>query len=646
MPKYKKPSTSTAIFKSTASMVAFLVLVVGLVAGIVLIRSGAFNRTQAAVAPVTHEQTQNGGSTRSKSVSTTDAVSAQANSVYLASITTKPYREVTGMEGLGLSWKRVAAQCGGRETTGAELWMATGSPTSADQVTANFGTAPENTVITVSRFANADMAAPVSDVIGVNTNGISGECSNGKDSKNYSFDIQSKPNAITFGVVAERLRDHTPSSEFVELGDFHQGNANGDKAGTSLFSRYNTTGGTQKAAGTLSSEMDWAVIVVQVNGMQGGTTPPTTPTPAATPVGTIQPTSTPANTPQASNRPAPPTSPPSSPVLGIWTSPNELATKPMSGDAWTSVLAAANALPANAVPNLDNQDENTNVQVLAAAIVYARTGQTQYKDKVDAALKSIEGFTPKGRSLAWARETGAYAMAADLVGYRTANFEKKMRDMAETYICSERGTNMLTMFKERPNNWGTQAFGSLTAIYSYLGDKQKLQEVRSYFLQNVSGPKPAQTSYDDDLSWHCNEKTPTLINPAGCVKTCGGQLVNVDGIAPDDMRRGDVCSSDPVFTGYAWGTLEGIVMGARILERAGMPIWNESNSAICRAASALQDGRFGPEWKADGDDRWQLVLLDRACNKNWSKGTGPDGKPYGSAIWRAGKNTGWGYVVY
>ena len=100
-------------------MIAFLVLVVGLVTGIVLSRDGAFNRTQATVAPITHEQTQNGGSTRSKSVSTTDAVSAQANSVYLASVTTKPYREVSGMEGLGLSWKRVAAQCGGRETTGA-----------------------------------------------------------------------------------------------------------------------------------------------------------------------------------------------------------------------------------------------------------------------------------------------------------------------------------------------------------------------------------------------------------------------------------------------------------------------------------------------------------------------------------------------
>jgi hypothetical protein len=309
----------------------------------------------------------------------------------------------------------------------------------------------------------------------------------------------------------------------------------------------------------------------------------------------------------------------------------------MTGDAWSAVKSAADSLSASPSPDLDNQDDGTNVQVLAAAIVYARTGDASYRTKVVAALQKIETFTPTGRSLAWARETGAYAMAADLIGYRTTAFTNKMRAMAEVYKCSQMGVSMLDMFKERPNNWGSQAFGSLTAIYRYLGDNAKLAEVRDYYVRNLTGPKPAQTVYGS-LSWQCNEGDPRIINPAGCTKVCGGVRVNVDGIIPDDMRRGGSCSATPGFTGYPWEGLQGYVMGARVLQRAGMSIWSTGDRALCRAASALQDGRFGNSWKATGDDQWQLVFLDNACGTNWSSS-------YGTGKWGSGKNTGWAYVL-
>ncbi len=55
----------------------------------------------------------------------------------------------------------------------------------------------------------------------------------------------------------------------------------------------------------------------------------------------------------------------------IWISPAEVASLPMSGPAWTQMLAAANA---TVTPNISNQDDNSDVQVLAKALVYARTG--------------------------------------------------------------------------------------------------------------------------------------------------------------------------------------------------------------------------------------------------------------------------------
>lgn len=361
----------------------------------------------------------------------------------------------------------------------------------------------------------------------------------------------------------------------------------------------------------------------------GWSAPRTTPT--------LRPSSTPVSIPSTTITPMPTSTPlAKGPVIGIWTSPKELASKPMSGPAWEAVKSAADSLSDSPNPDLDNQDDPTNVAVMAAAIVYARTNNEIYRQKVVNALRKVEQFEPKGRSLAWARETGAYAIAADLVGYRTLQFENKMRMMVEGYICSQTGKTMLGMFKVRPNNWGTQAFGSLTAVYRYLKDDARLREVRDYFVAGVKG-ESTQLEYGS-LSWQFDEGNPRIINPKGAVKDCGGK-VNIDGILPDDMRRGGGCSVDPSYTGYPWEAMQGITMAARILERAGMSIWEEDNNAICRAASALQDARFGDEWKAKGDDEWQLSFLSRACQRpDWLSG-------YGNGIWRSGKNVGWAYVL-
>ncbi len=318
--------------------------------------------------------------------------------------------------------------------------------------------------------------------------------------------------------------------------------------------------------------------------------------------------------------------------IGIWTSVAELKTIPASGPAWDSILMGASQDCAN--PNIANQDDNTNVYVLAAAIVYARTGDSRYKNKVVAACDKLAAKgNPGGLTLAWGREVGAYAMAADLAGYRAPAFETWLRHMAEVYKDDE-GNTLQKTFKRRANNWGSHAFGSLCAIYRYLNDKAALAAIREYWSQGVTGPNPGY-KFGDNISWHVDEENLRLFNPKDAMK----KNMNVDGAMPDDLRRGGALQNPPGHTNYAWGFMQGQIMAARILERAGMPIWAVGDSALYRAAFCLQvrfEAQYGG-WAARGDDEWMLPFLDKAYGTKWSQQQ--------KHLWRHGKNAGWGYVT-
>jgi hypothetical protein len=304
----------------------------------------------------------------------------------------------------------------------------------------------------------------------------------------------------------------------------------------------------------------------------------------------------------------------------------------MSGPAWEAVLLGASQDCSN--PQVSNMNDNTNVYVLAAGIVYARTGEARYKNTVVAACeKLVAQGQPDGKTLAWARETGAYAMAADLAGYRTPAFETWLRNMAEVYQGDDHRT-MRKMFEKRANNWGSHAFGSLCAIYRYLGDTAALNAIRDYWIRGVAGPNPG-FKYEDDLSWHADAKNLRLFNPKGAMKNG----MNIDGVITDDLRRGGSFQEPPAYTGYMWEFMQGQIMAARICERAGMPIWAVGDSAIFRAAYCLQvrfEGKYGG-WAAMRDDAWMLPFLDRAYGTNWANGQ--------ERLWGHGKNAGWGYVT-
>jgi len=315
---------------------------------------------------------------------------------------------------------------------------------------------------------------------------------------------------------------------------------------------------------------------------------------------------------------------------GLWSSPEELVARPLTTPAWHAVHAAADApfVP----PDLDRSSSD-NVECLAAAIVHARTGDDSYRRRVVAACSTLAANGhPGDETLAWAREVGAYALAADLVGYRTPELEDWFRNVAEVWTAADART-LLAMFRQRPNNWGTSAFGTLAAVYAYLGDTARLSSIRQTWVDGVCGPDPGYQW--GEPSWHADPADPRQISPPGSSR----DGLDLDGALPDDVRRGGTFSIPPVPTEYPWGALQGLVMAARILERYDpyLAIWHVGDDAVFRAARLLQvvwDGEYGG-WAAAGDDAWMLPFLDDAYGTTWSHGV----------EWGAGKNTGWAYVL-
>jgi hypothetical protein len=320
----------------------------------------------------------------------------------------------------------------------------------------------------------------------------------------------------------------------------------------------------------------------------------------------------------------------------------------MSGPAWDAVQAAADIDFSE--PVIANNNSNDDVNCLAAAIVYARTGNELYKDKVIDALeyniaRGNPGFDSNG-ILTWCRNTGAYALAADLAGYRTTELETWLRDMVETYRDPSNHNNTIEeIYYRRPNNWGTMAFGTLCAVYGYLEDSLKLVSVRDYWIRMVTGPNPGVT-YGDDKSWHVDPGNLRLINPKGSVKNG----LNIDGIMPDDMRRNGVFSNPPpiAVTDYHWEVLQGVITGARLLERyhPDLSIWEIEDKAILRAVTILEvDWRRdfnseGSDWAATGDDAWMLPFIDDVYGTDFTVNTADPIR-----VWNHGKNVGWPYVL-
>ncbi len=308
----------------------------------------------------------------------------------------------------------------------------------------------------------------------------------------------------------------------------------------------------------------------------------------------------------------------------VWMTSDEVMRLPTSGAAWDSLSSAARNSTSN--PNISDQNDKTNVYTLAKAMVGLRTGNQQYINEVRATIMKAMGTEDGGRTLALGRNLAAYVIAADLVGLDSSQ-DAQFRDWLRGLLTENlSGRTLQSTHEDRPNNWGTMAGASRAAVAVYLGDDAELARTAKVF----KGYLGDRASYADfkygELSWQADASKPVGINPKGAMKD--GH--SIDGVMPDDMRRGGSFRFPPSGTGYPWEGLQGAVVQAEILFRAGYDAWQWEDQALLRAVNFLD----GLGWDAEGDDEWQISLINARYGTNFSENLkASPGKLMGWTAW-------------
>lgn len=242
----------------------------------------------------------------------------------------------------------------------------------------------------------------------------------------------------------------------------------------------------------------------------------------------------------------------------------DLSGLPTTGAAWSYVKGQADATwPA---PDLCNQDNKTGVQALATGMVYARIGGGAYRTKVGSAIAAMMASQRDGctnAALAAGRQLGAWVLAADLVGYRTAAFDAFLADMRTRNLGGHgRWVSLDYTCGDSSNNWGAFACAALATMDRYLGRSLDTAWAR---FRGFTGDRGAYVYRTPSVSpgWVCG----TAWTP---IQVCPGD--DRDGAPAEDAHRsGDYPT---ISRTYVQETMQGLALTAEMLQRAGYPAWD------------------------------------------------------------------------
>jgi hypothetical protein len=109
---------------------------------------------------------------------------------------------------------------------------------------------------------------------------------------------------------------------------------------------------------------------------------------------------------------------------------------------------------------------------------------------------------------------------------------------------------------------------------------------------------------------------------------------SVDGVLPDDQRRTGAFTWPPPCGNYPYGALDGALLTAEILHRAGYASYAWGSRAILRADQWLASTGCPPS----GDNIWQAPLVDARYGSNfWNGQVVPMGKNFAWTDWLYGR---------
>ncbi len=256
------------------------------------------------------------------------------------------------------------------------------------------------------------------------------------------------------------------------------------------------------------------------------------------------------------------------------------------------------------MPELSNQDDMADVETLARALVYAKTGDASYRDKTVQAIMGAIGTEDGGETLALGRNLLPLVVAADVIGL-DGDEDVAFREWLSEIRDKRLGTRTLrSTHEDRPNNWGTHAGASRLAVAIYLDDEDDIERISQVFKGWVGDTSAYNEFRFRATDWQVDRRNPVGINPMGSKI----QGKNVDGVLPDDQRR--CCDSftwPPPKEGYVWEAMQGVLAQAVMLHRQGYDVWQWEDRALLRAYRWIHTVN---DYPAQGDDTWQPHLVN------------------------------------
>lgn len=324
------------------------------------------------------------------------------------------------------------------------------------------------------------------------------------------------------------------------------------------------------------------------------------------------------------------------PGSGIWVSPQEIASKPTSGTAWTTMKSAADTSLGSSA--LYFQESKHPQLTLAVALVAARLGPSatcggqNCREKAAAGILDIMNDDATtgggdGRVLALGRNLAAYVVAADVINLKSFKPADDQRFRAflkqiQTKTGHPGACDSLTeCHDKRPNNWGTMSGASRIALDLYIGDTADLQKAVRTFKGYI-GDRASYAAFNFDVGadeWSCDPANIRPINPINCTK----QGHDISGAPIDDVRRGGGFQWPPGATNYAWGGLSAAVAQAELLHRAGYDSYTWENQAIKRAVTFVTTNMAS---SASNPTEWISPIVNKRYDTSFPVGSAGGGR--------------------
>ena len=293
----------------------------------------------------------------------------------------------------------------------------------------------------------------------------------------------------------------------------------------------------------------------------------------------------------------------------LWIDREALLARPTEGPAWRALLDAARA-PASR-PDLANQDDPSDVRLLARALVAVRTRDEGLRREVVAGLARVQGTERGASTLAIGRGLLAYVIAADLIELAGPDRDAFAAWLDRVRRASFRDRTLISTHEDRPNNWGTHAGASRIAIALYLGDEADLARGAHVFRGWLGEASGWQGFAFGDPAWQASIRGPHYgVNPPGATRA--GH--SIDGVLPDDQRRGGGFRWPPPRENYVYEALQGAVAQAVLLDRAGYAAFDWGDRALLRAFTWLHEEA---DYPARGDDTWLPHLINAAYDSDF-----------------------------